>query len=65
MCDKTSAITGCADEELVVGPQNNDDAAFAELMRRTSPDSLRPARSIFEKGRQEAEDEARNSYLKA
>lgn len=51
-------------DELVVRAQNHDEAAFAELMNRTSASSYRLALSIL-RDRQEAEDEVQNSYLKA
>jgi RNA polymerase sigma-70 factor (ECF subfamily) len=64
MCDETCAIASYADDELVVRAQDSDEAAFAELMRRTSPSSFRLAMSIL-RDRQEAEDEVQNSYLNA
>jgi RNA polymerase sigma-70 factor (ECF subfamily) len=57
-------LSRCADDELVIRAQQNDDAAFAELMRRTSSSSLRLAMSIL-RDREEAEDEVQNSYLNA
>ena len=36
MDSEISALANCADDELVRRAQENDDAAFAELMRRTS-----------------------------
>jgi RNA polymerase sigma-70 factor (ECF subfamily) len=57
-------LANCEDEELVLRAQDNDDAAFGELMRRTSASSFRLAVSIL-RDRQEAEDEVQNSYLKA
>lgn len=60
----TASVAACADDELVTRAQDNDEAAFAELMRRTSAASMRLAMSIL-RDRQEAEDELQNSYLKA
>ena len=57
-------ITACEDDELVLRAQDHDDAAFGELMRRTSPAAMRLAVSIL-RDRQEAEDELQNSYVKA
>ena len=57
-------ITDIELDELVLRAQDHDDAAFAELMRRTSASSFRLALSIL-RDRQEAEDEVQNSYLKA
>lgn len=57
-------LSNWADDELVIKAQENDDAAFEELMRRTSASSFRLAVSIL-RDRQEAEDEVQNSYLKA
>ena len=48
----------------MIRAQESDEAAFAELMRRTSASSFRLAVSIL-RDRQEAEDEVQNSYLKA
>lgn len=59
-----SPIASCADDELVLRAQANDDAAFAELMRRTAPASLKLAVSIL-RDRQEAEDQVQNSYMNA
>ena len=57
-------VTICSDEELVTRAQEHDEAAFNELMKRTSNASLRLALSIL-RDRQEAEDEVQNSYLNA
>lgn len=64
MTNGASALAGCADDELVLRAQENDEAAFSELMRRTSPSSFRLAMSIL-RDRQEAEDEIQNSYWSA
>jgi len=61
---KSAGLTHCPDDELVIRAQQNDDAAFAELMRRTSGSSFRLAMSIL-RDRHEAEDEVQNSYLSA
>ena len=58
------ALAKCEDDELVLRAQDHDEAAFAELMRRTSPAAMRLAVSIL-RDRQEAEDELQNSYVKA
>jgi len=59
-----STIASCTDDELVRRAQANDDVAFAELMRRTAPTSLKLAVSIL-RDRQEAEDQVQNSYMNA
>ena len=59
-----STLASCADEELLLRAQANDDAAFAELMRRTAPASLKLAVSIL-RDRHEAEDQVQNSYMNA
>lgn len=62
-----NAQTGWAEmdeAQLVLRAQQRDEAAFAELMRRTSSTSLRLALSVL-KNRQEAEDQVQNSYLNA
>ncbi len=64
MESKISALANCADEELVQRAQANDDAAFAELMRRTSPASLKLAVSIL-RDVHEAEDQVQTSYMNA
>jgi RNA polymerase sigma-70 factor (ECF subfamily) len=64
MHGEITAMSDYADEELVTRAQDSDDAAFGELMRRTSASSLRLAMSIL-KDRAEAEDEVQNSYLRA
>ena len=64
MANQTTTLNGCADDELVIRAQESDEAAFGELMRRTSSASFRLAVSIL-RDRQEAEDEVQNSYLKA
>ena len=50
--------------DLVRRAQANDEAAFAELMRRNLPASMRLALSVL-KDRQEAEDQVQNSFLNA
>jgi len=64
MDDRQTELARCADDELVIRAQQNDDQAFGELMRRTSASSLRLAVSIL-RDREEAEDEVQNSYLNA
>ena len=64
MADQNADVRGYADEELVLKAQANDEGAFAELMRRTSPVCMRLAMSIL-RDRQDAEDELQNSYLSA
>ena len=64
MPNQTTTLNGCADDELVIRAQESDEAAFGELMRRTSSASFKLAVSIL-RDRQEAEDEVQNSYLKA
>lgn len=64
MTDRRAELSQCADDELVLRAQQNDDEAFGELMRRTSASSLRLAMSIL-RDREEAEDEVQNSYLNA
>ena len=64
MHDQVMLLAGCGDDELVLRAQASDDAAFGELMRRTSASSLRLAMSIL-RDRAEAEDEVQNSYLRA
>ena len=64
MENKSEVLAGCAEDELVIRAQQSDDAAFTELMRRTSGSSLRLAISIL-RDREEAEDEVQNSYLSA
>jgi RNA polymerase sigma-70 factor (ECF subfamily) len=64
MDSNISALANCADDELVRRAQENDDAAFAELMRRTSPASLKLAVSIL-RDVQEAEDQVQTSYMNA
>lgn len=64
MPNQTTILNGCADDELVIRAQESDEAAFGELMRRTSSASFKLAVSIL-RDRQEAEDEVQNSYLKA
>lgn len=54
-----------ADEDaLVTRAQQRDEAAFAELMRRNSSQSLRLAISVL-KDREEAEDQVQTSFFKA
>ncbi|MEQ1885481.1 MAG: sigma-70 family RNA polymerase sigma factor [Bryobacteraceae bacterium] len=62
--ENQDTLTQSADDELVARAQGHDEAAFGELMRRTSPASLRLALSILH-DRQEAEDEVQNSYFNA
>jgi len=64
MQELSSTLADYADDELVLRAQESDEAAFGELMRRTSASSFRLAVSIL-RDRQEAEDEVQNSYLKA
>jgi RNA polymerase sigma-70 factor, ECF subfamily len=64
MDSKISALANCADDELVQRAQENDDEAFAELMRRTSPASLKLAVSIL-RDVHEAEDQVQTSYMNA
>jgi RNA polymerase sigma-70 factor (ECF subfamily) len=64
MDHRASALAGESDDELVAKAQQNNDEAFAELVRRTSASSLRLAMSIL-RDRQEAEDEVQNSYFNA
>lgn len=59
-----SDLSRCDVDDLVLRAQDQDDAAFAELMRRTANSSFKLALSIL-RDRQEAEDEVQNSYLKA
>jgi RNA polymerase sigma-70 factor (ECF subfamily) len=61
---RSEMLSGYGEDELVIRAQQSDDAAFGELMRRTSASSLRLAMSIL-RDRQEAEDEVQNSYLNA
>ena len=64
MPNQTTTLNAYADDELVIRAQESDEAAFGELMRRTSSASFKLAVSIL-RDRQEAEDEVQNSYLKA
>lgn len=64
MPSEFATIDNRPDDELVLRAQQNETAAFEELMRRTSPASLRLATSIL-RDRQEAEDQVQNSYLNA
>ncbi len=64
MDDAMTELAKRADDELVLLAQQNDSDAFGELMRRTSPASLRLALSILH-DRTEAEDEVQNSYFNA
>ena len=64
MNDRTTTLDCAGDYELVIRAQQSDEAAFGELMRRTSSASFKLAVSIL-RDRQEAEDEVQNSYLKA
>ena len=64
MSTLTTTLNGYADDELVIRAQESDEAAFGELMRRTSPSSFKLAVSILH-DRQEAEDEVQNSYFSA
>src|SRR4051794_40397678 len=52
------------DDELLTMAQKRNEAAFAELISRTSSCSMKLALSIL-KDRQEAEDEVQNSYWNA
>lgn len=58
------ALNFLSDDELVVLAQQRNEAAFEELMRRSSSASFRLALSML-RDRQEAEDEVQNSYLSA
>ena len=60
----SDALRNLCDEELLDLVQKRDEAAFAELMSRTSSCSFKLALSIL-KDRQEAEDEVQNSYWNA
>ncbi len=53
-----------SDDQLLSLAQQNDETAFAELMRRNSSSSFKLALSIL-KDRQDAEDEVQNSYWNA
>jgi RNA polymerase sigma-70 factor (ECF subfamily) len=64
MFNQTATVNDYADDELVIRAQESDQAAFGELMRRTSSASFKLAVSIL-RDRQEAEDEVQNSYLSA
>jgi RNA polymerase sigma-70 factor (ECF subfamily) len=64
MDNKKTGLDGSAEDELVTRAQQSDNAAFEELMRRTSGSSFKLAMSIL-RDRQEAEDEVQNSYLNA
>ena len=57
-------VTHLKEEELLALARNGKEAAFAELMLRTSSSSFKLALSIL-KDRQEAEDEVQNSYWNA
>jgi len=59
-----NALRDLKDDELLTLAQQSDEAAFAELMSRTSSCSMKLALSIL-KDRQEAEDEVQNSYWNA
>ncbi len=63
ICEMENTVP-LSDDELVLRAQQNDSEAFGELMRRTSPASLRLAMSIL-RDRDQAEDEVQNSYLNA
>lgn len=64
MDNKTTGLDSSAEDELVTRAQQSDNAAFEELMRRTSGSSFKLAMSIL-RDRQEAEDEVQNAYLNA
>jgi RNA polymerase sigma-70 factor, ECF subfamily len=64
MAKTVNELAACTDDELVLRAQACDEAAFAELMRRTSPTCMRLAMSIL-RDRQDAEDELQNSYFNA
>jgi RNA polymerase sigma-70 factor (ECF subfamily) len=53
-----------SDDELVTLAQEKDEAAFAELIGRSSSSSFKLALSIL-RDRQDAEDEVQNSYWNA
>lgn len=62
--EESQSVSHLTDEELLGLARNGKEAAFAELMLRTSSSSLKLALSIL-KDRQEAEDEVQNSYWNA
>ena len=64
MNNPATTLDRYADDELVNRAQESDEAAFGELMRRTSSASFKLAVSILQ-DRQDAEDEVQNSYLSA
>lgn len=64
MDNASPAFARYADAELVLRAQENDHAAFDELVRRTSTSCHRLAVSIL-RDHQEAEDELQNAYLSA
>jgi RNA polymerase sigma-70 factor, ECF subfamily len=57
-------LRNLSEEQLLTLAQARDEAAFAELMRRSSSSSFKLALSIL-KDRQDAEDEVQNSYWNA
>jgi RNA polymerase sigma-70 factor (ECF subfamily) len=57
-------VRDLSEDELLTLAQEKDEAAFAELMSRNSPTSLKLALSIL-RDRQDAEDEVQNSYWNA
>jgi RNA polymerase sigma-70 factor (ECF subfamily) len=59
-----SYLPGLCEGELLTLAQQNDPDAFAELMSRSAPASLKLALSIL-RDWQDAEDEVQNSYWKA
>lgn len=58
------AITEATEEELIQQALERNEDAFAELVRRNTPVSMRLALSVL-KNRQEAEDEVQTSFMKA
>lgn len=61
---ESESVNHMTDEELMALARNGEQAAFAELMLRTSSSSFKLALSIL-KDHQEAEDEVQNSYWNA
>ena len=62
--DQPGPYASVNEEDLIQLAQLRDEAAFAELIRRTSPAPIRQAMLIL-RNREEAEDEVQNSCLKA
>jgi RNA polymerase sigma-70 factor (ECF subfamily) len=59
-----TALRDLSEDELLTLAQARDEAAFTELMRRSSSASFKLALSIL-RDRQDAEDEVQNSYWNA